>query len=504
MNHISRITFSLLLSAVCGVGDMSALTVTATPGALSDAVGNAAGATELIVKGAIDAGDFDFISERMTALQSLDLGDAVIAAYSGAPTAAGRTSSPANTLPECALMLPRLRNIVLPESLTAISDGAFGGAGIVSVVIPGGVRSIGTSAFAECKSLASVVVPSAVSELGHGVFRGCDAMVSASVNAAVDAIPAEMFMGCGKLSEVKLPASVRSIGADAFNGCVSLENVTFPSALVSIGDRAFYGTGICEANFAGGNQLSSIGNWAFADCRELASVKFSDSLASIGKGAFYNDASLALEAFPRNAGKVSDFALRGVGAADGKLLAGTAVDSIGAYALAGWTRVQKLVLPESLEYIGDGAMANWTALDSIIAEAPLSVPALGADVWRGVNQADVKLLVPSALHSEYSAAPQWRDFDVVTKDLSTRTEIVVSVSGDDDITARLKGMTLEIEASEPISDVTLFDLQGRAYQFPFNREGTSASVDTSAWNSRVMIVRVLLSDGTAGAIKLSR
>ena len=40
------------------------------------------------------------------------------------------------------------------------------------VVIPAGVKSIGVSAFAECKSLKAISVPESVGTLGAGAFKG--------------------------------------------------------------------------------------------------------------------------------------------------------------------------------------------------------------------------------------------------------------------------------------------------------------------------------------------
>ena len=504
MKHISHTIISLFVFLACGMPDVAAKTVATEPGGLADAVGDATDATELTVTGAVDASDFDFISEKMPALRSLDLGGAVIAAYNGVPTLTGRTSSPANVLPECSLMLPRLKKLVLPANLESIGDGALGSSGITGVVIPASVKSIGASAFAECKSLEAISVPASVSALGTGAFKGCESLATAIIRAEVAGLPAGLFMGCSRLADVQVPSAVKDIGCDAFNGCSSLSEFGFPSSLVTIGDKAFYGCGIMAADFGGCSKLESIGDWAFADCNGLMAVDFNSAVSSIGKGAFYNDASLILDEMPGRVLDVSDFAFRGIGGGGKELHVAATVDSIGAYAFANWSHVQKLVLPESLEYIGDGAMANWTALDSIVAEAPVKVPALGADVWRGVAQKDVKLIVPLTLMSAYEAAPQWKEFDVTSADTSTRIDIACTPDAIDGVTARFSGMALDIDASVDIADVALFDMQGRGYRFPVRKAGNHASVDTSAWNAPVMIVRILLSDGTVAALKLSR
>ena len=64
MKHISHTFLSFLIFMACVVPGASALTVATEPGGLADAVGDAFGAFELTVTGAVDASDFDFISEK--------------------------------------------------------------------------------------------------------------------------------------------------------------------------------------------------------------------------------------------------------------------------------------------------------------------------------------------------------------------------------------------------------------------------------------------------------
>lgn len=493
---------SLLLSAsFCA----NALTVSTTAGDLKSQVPAPAEVTTLTVTGEVNVLDFEFISSEMTALTSLNLADASVAAYEGAATATGRTSTPANTLPECALMLRSLSAVVLPSNLTAIADGAMGGSGITSVTIPQSVTTIGAGAFGNCQSLKSVVLPSSVNEIGTGAFRDCKSLTSAVISGRPALLPTGVFMGCTALSEVSLPASVKEIGDDAFNGCVALAAVEFPESLEKIGNKAFMKTALASADLSGCASLTTIGNWAFADCSALSDVKFGPEVASIGTGAFYNDADLPLGELPANVTKISDFSLRGTAGADPSFLAASQVDSIGAYALANWTAIHALTIPASVQHIGDGAMANWTNLSEISAADVESVPTLGEDVWRGVNQPSVKLTVPQSLVDEFMATPQWKDFDIVGDTTSSDITIADAAVDAGGLTARFEGMTLVVEsASVPVAEVRVYDVQGRRFSMPVAAESHRVSVDTSAWNTKVMIVNVLLGDGTAAALKLSR
>lgn len=110
-----------------------------------------------------------------------------------------------------------LSNIVIPNSVANIGDGAFRGCCFLNkVVIPDSVISIRIDAFHDCRSFSSVVIPDSVTSIGISSFEGCSSLVS-----------------------VIIPDSVTSIGACAFQNCSSLSNIVFPDSVTSIGEGAF-------------------------------------------------------------------------------------------------------------------------------------------------------------------------------------------------------------------------------------------------------------------------
>ena len=67
-----------------------------------------------------------------------------------------------------------ITDLVIPNSVTSISFGAFNGcSGLKSVTIPNSVTSIGKSAFSDCTGLTSVTIPNSVTSIGGGAFGGC-------------------------------------------------------------------------------------------------------------------------------------------------------------------------------------------------------------------------------------------------------------------------------------------------------------------------------------------
>lgn len=130
------------------------------------------------------------------------------------------------------------------------------------------VTSIGSSAFAACRSITSVTIPDSVTSIGNSAFEDCN-----------------------DLTYVTIPDSVTSIGFKAFRACTSLISMTIPDSVTSIGDRAFRAcTSLTSVTI--GDGVTSIEDFTFANCSSLASVTIPDSVNSIAFNVFDNCTSL--------------------------------------------------------------------------------------------------------------------------------------------------------------------------------------------------------------------
>ena len=164
--------------------------------------------------------------------------------------------------------------LFVPSDVQRIQNSAFEGcSSLVAVSIPLTISSIGTNAFAQCKSLQQIDFSIWV---GHNVLTE---------------IPSSAFVGCTSLKLINIPYSVTKIGSHAFYGCVSLNTIDLPSGVTSIGEAAFYGcTSLANINIP--ENVTTIGDYAFCYCSSLTSINIPASVTFIGRYAFYGCSAL--------------------------------------------------------------------------------------------------------------------------------------------------------------------------------------------------------------------
>lgn len=169
------------------------------------------------------------------------------------------------------------KEITIPDTITvngvvyrvvSIADGAFkNNKKLTKITIGKNVKTIGNSAFENCKALKTVSFKktSKVKTIGKKTFYKCTALTKITLPKSVVTIKDSAFDGCKKLATVTFQSGskLKTLGKKVFNGCVVLKKITIPKNVQSIGASAFNG------------------------CKKLATITIqSTKLKTVGKNAF--------------------------------------------------------------------------------------------------------------------------------------------------------------------------------------------------------------------------
>ena len=149
--------------------------------------------------------------------------------------------------------LRHIREITIPDGVTAIDDYAFGSSSLTSVTIPDSVAVLGNGVFRLCAQLTGVTLPAGITQIPGMTFDGCSALASLTVPEGVTSIGPNAFRYCRGLKEAVLPESLEEIGKYAFCGCRSLESLSLPAQVAQIGPYAFKDCGALTVSVVKGS-----------------------------------------------------------------------------------------------------------------------------------------------------------------------------------------------------------------------------------------------------------
>ena len=179
----------------------------------------------------------------------------------------------------------------VPDFIKTIGANAFSNSTIKRVVLPEGLHTISSAAFAWCEQLEEIQFPSTLKMIDEVAFANCSSLKEIVLTEGLEFIGAGAFHACSSAEKAILPSTLTTLSRRVFDFCVSLKEVIIPDSITSIQDGVF---SHCESlrSIHLPDGISRISNWAFADCTSLTDFNFPASLEEICDVAFLNCASL--------------------------------------------------------------------------------------------------------------------------------------------------------------------------------------------------------------------
>ena len=249
--------------------------------------------------------------------------------------------------------------IIIPNSVTNIRDGAFKNAQITSVTIPGSVKHLGD---------ATAV------DKGNGVFASCTQLQTVNLQSGLQTIGYQSFYKCTNLTSINIPNTVTQIGHGAF-AYTGLRSITIPGSVTCLGngdlmnDDGTGAFGYCSQleTVVLNEGLKTISYETFENCTNLTTINIPNSVTAIGTNAFKNCTSLPVEGYIRYAGtylvEVTDRTRTTYTIKEGtRSIGGSGRDYAG---FKGCANMTSITIPNTVNYISDFAFDGCTSLPVI-------------------------------------------------------------------------------------------------------------------------------------------
>lgn len=235
----------------------------------------------------------------------------------------------------------KLKDIVIPDSVTNIGHSFAGCTSLQSICLPSGLTFISWATFKDCISLQSISLPKELTHIDNSVFKNCYSLTSVDLPEGLIGIANEAFSDCRSLEYISLPHGVSIIGQKTFWNCESLQSINLPSSLTHIGSSAFQN---CKSlkfiSLPPG--VTHIYDFVFSGCDTLECVSLSSSMIYIGKEAFNECLCLQFVSLPPY------------------------LTHLGEKAFRGCKSLRSISLPKSLVYIGEDVFERCDNLSEII------------------------------------------------------------------------------------------------------------------------------------------
>ena len=231
--------------------------------------------------------------------------------------------------------------------------------------------SIGSSAFWYCRYLTGINLPDNVTNITEGAFGGCFALTTIDVGSGNATYSSESgilynknkttLISCpaGKTGSVTIPESVENISGSAFSFCNEITDIIIGNSVTSIGGQAFFECTSLTSIFIP-DSVTSIGIVAFDECNNLTTIDVGsgNAIYSSESGILYNKNKSTLISYP--AGKTDVVTIS------------NNVTNIAEYAFFRIYLITSVTIPNSVNSIGSYAFSSCSRLTNVMFEGTVS------------------------------------------------------------------------------------------------------------------------------------
>ena len=259
------------------------------------------------------------------------------------------------------------------------------------------VTSIGYGAFSYCSRLTSVTISNSVTCIGECAFYGCSGLTSVTIPNSVTSIGSDAFYKCSNLKKAiwltnTPPTGYKNVGAtinyvanDQYSGLSNVKVYPYLSSLFEVGGVKYvpvspaertcdaidcvYDSTAVDINiektvlFKGiAMNVKQVMPYTFYANKNIKTIKVEND-GIVGNYAFNGCTSLATATISNNGG-IGDYALCDCSSLITATL-GDSIESIGASAFYGCSKLSEIVIPDAVTAIGSEAFENCKSLETV-------------------------------------------------------------------------------------------------------------------------------------------
>lgn len=231
------------------------------------------------------------------------------------------------------------------------------------------VTSLGRRSFYDVDTLEEVIIPKTIETINNLAFQGCSYLERITIENGVKSIKYGAFFGCRKLESIVIPDSVTEMGGSIFFNCKALKEIKLSKNLTRIGSFILLGSGYSkkEANWDG--NLLYVGEYLVQAKQAYLSgtVKIKNGTVLIAGETLsgHHDSRLEKVILPESLRYIGNRAFKSCIYLE-KVVFNKNIETIGEQAFVGCTSLKNVEIPESVKKIGEKAFgfSNRTHVDA--------------------------------------------------------------------------------------------------------------------------------------------